>query len=40
MRLSDEEKEAIKGAVRQIFGEDAIVRVFGSRVDDRRRGGD
>ncbi|MGH8608199.1 MAG: nucleotidyltransferase domain-containing protein [Gammaproteobacteria bacterium] len=40
MRLSDEEKAAIKGVVRQVFGEDAIVRVFGSRVDDRRRGGD
>lgn len=40
MRLSEEEKEAIKGAVRQVFGEDAIVRLFGSRVDDRRKGGD
>lgn len=40
MRLSEEEKETIKGAVRQVFGEDAIVRLFGSRIDDRRKGGD
>ena len=40
MRLEAYEIAAIKAAARQAFGAAAIVRVFGSRVDDTRRGGD
>lgn len=40
MRLTDEEVSAIKAAARRVFGESATVRLFGSRVDDFRRGGD
>jgi len=40
MRLSDEEKWAIKRAVEEHFGPDARVYLFGSRADDRSRGGD
>ncbi len=40
MRLSDEEVRAIKASAIEAFGEPAVVRVFGSRLDDRRRGGD
>ena len=40
MRLSDEEKTAIKRAVQEHFGPDARVYLFGSRADDRARGGD
>lgn len=40
MRLNAEEVAAIKAAARLTFGEGAVVRLFGSRVDDQRRGGD
>ena len=40
MRLDAEELKAIKAAAAYAFGPDAIVRLFGSRADDRRRGGD
>ena len=40
MRLSDEEVRAIKAAGTHAFGADAVIRLFGSRVDDQRRGGD
>ena len=40
MRLSSEEVQAIKGAAAGAFGETAIVRLFGSRIDDAKRGGD
>ena len=40
MRLTPAEIAAIKAAARQAFGETAVVRLFGSRVDDSRRGGD
>jgi predicted nucleotidyltransferase len=40
MRLSQEEVAAIKRLVAEAYGPEAVVRLFGSRVDDRRRGGD
>lgn len=40
MRLAPEEVEAIKAAAREALGETAVVRLFGSRVDDALRGGD
>lgn len=40
MRLAPHEISAIKVAAREAFGPDAIVRLFGSRVDDAKRGGD
>ncbi len=40
MRLSDHQIAAIKAAATEAFGSDAIVRLFGSRVRDDRRGGD
>ncbi len=40
MRLSQEQRKAIRGVVREIAGDDAMVLLFGSRVDDRQRGGD
>ena len=40
MRLTHAEIEAIVHAVREVFGETARVRVFGSRVRDDLRGGD
>lgn len=40
MRLTADEIDAIKLAAKQAFGESAVVRLFGSRVHDDRRGGD
>lgn len=40
MRLSDVQVSAIKAAATAAFGDDVVVRLFGSRVDDDRRGGD
>ena len=40
MRLSPGEVEAIRAAVREVFGAGATVRLFGSRVRDDLRGGD
>lgn len=40
MRLTAEEVAAIKRAAAEAFGPDAVVRLFGSRVDDARKGGD
>ncbi len=40
MRLTTEEVAAIKAAAREAFGDTAVVRLFGSRVDDGLKGGD
>jgi predicted nucleotidyltransferase len=40
MRLSPREIDAIRAAVREVFGASATVRLFGSRVRDDLRGGD
>ncbi len=40
MRLSADQVTAIKAAAATAFGDDAVVRLFGSRTDDARRGGD
>ncbi len=40
MRLTPHEVAAIKAAAREAFGDSAVVRLFGSRVDDALRGGD
>lgn len=40
MRLTSRQVDAIKSAAVEAFGADAIVRLFGSRVDDSKRGGD
>ena len=39
MRLSNKEKSIIKDRVERVFG-DAAIYLFGSRVDDEKRGGD
>jgi len=39
-RLRDDEIQAIREEVRRAFGEEAIVRLFGSRVDHHKSGGD
>ncbi len=40
MRLDDKTREIIKSEVASQLGAEAIVRLFGSRVDDKQRGGD
>lgn len=40
MRLDDKTREIIKSEVAAQFGADTTVRLFGSRVDDTRLGGD
>lgn len=40
MRLEPFEVEAIRRAARHAFGDNAVVRLFGSRTDDARMGGD
>lgn len=40
MRLTQDEIAAIRAATFEVFGSSATVRLFGSRVDDARRGGD
>lgn len=40
MRLTDEQVAAIKSAAATAFGADVVVRLFGSRINDERRGGD
>ncbi|MDH5548093.1 MAG: nucleotidyltransferase domain-containing protein [Gammaproteobacteria bacterium] len=40
MRLSEKSRQVIKECVREIFGPDASVKLFGSRLDDAGKGGD
>ena len=40
MRLTERELAGIREAARIVFGDKAVVRLFGSRVDDRKKGGD
>jgi predicted nucleotidyltransferase len=40
MRLTANEREAILSSARDVFGPHCTVRLFGSRVDDARSGGD
>ena len=40
MRLAKWEVEEIKKAAKLVFGEDVKVLLFGSRVDDSKKGGD
>lgn len=40
MRLSQKQIAAIRTSVNEVFGWGAQVWLFGSRVDDRKRGGD
>jgi predicted nucleotidyltransferase len=40
MRLSYHERQVIHEEAHTIFGEEAEIFLFGSRVDDRKRGGD
>ena len=40
MRLKDKDIEAIKKVAKLVFGENSTIKIFGSRTDDERRGGD
>ncbi len=40
MRLTDQQCQLIRESINEIFGEDATVTVFGSRVDDDLKDGD
>jgi predicted nucleotidyltransferase len=40
MRLSNIEREIIKEAAQNIYDKDAKIFIFGSRVDDTKKGGD
>mgnify|MGYP005847460419 CR=1 FL=1 len=40
MRVSQQQREEIRRAVRELAGEQARARLFGSRLDDQARGGD
>lgn len=40
MRLSSEQRQIIIEVAHQVFGETAQVKLFGSRIDDAKRGGD
>ncbi len=40
MRLTPKQIQRLKNAVAHHFGKSACIWVFGSRLDDRRRGGD
>lgn len=40
MRLTRSQQQIIRETAAEVFGPDAAVRVFGSRIDDDARGGD
>lgn len=40
MRLTPDQQRIIRATAAEVFGPDAVVIVFGSRVDDAARGGD
>ncbi len=40
MRLTEDEQVLIKRIIINVFGEDVGIWLFGSRVDDSKRGGD
>ncbi len=40
MRLSQQTQQTIRDTVREVFGIEASVKLFGSRIDDDARGGD
>ena len=40
MRLSPKQITAVKQTAAEVFGPEADIWLFGSRVDDERRGGD
>ena len=40
MRLTEQQIQAIKQVIAEVLGEQAEIRLFGSRIDDAARGGD
>lgn len=40
MRLTPDQQAVIRAATHEVFGPEARVRLFGSRLDDTQRGGD
>lgn len=40
MRLTSQQIAEIKSIAQEVWGRDVQIRLFGSRVDDQRRGGD
>ena len=40
MRLTENQRQTIKSAVTRVIGEGSRIWLFGSRVDDSKRGGD
>ena len=40
MRLEEWEVKEIKRSLREVFGENAKVYLFGSRIDNKKKGGD